>query len=682
MQRVFTLIIGDPKNLWKRYVVALCLILTTVFIGHSVHVSAIRQMESDAETINLSGRQRMLSQRILFQANAVRRGGNPSDILALSDSLDLFEESHKKLISMPDLPESLNDLYHSDPRFGLDGKVKRYIELGRSVTNEPRRNPRLDLALNSLEELGRRELLLKLDKAVKLFEDAANEKQDFLYYLQNIALASVILTLIIEGALIFIPAQRAVSQNLKGLEEANNALSVKTAELKQLSEKLAFEANHDPLTGLANRAKLMRELHTRMARYKEDGGVLCVMHLDLDRFKEVNDTLGHAVGDALLIEAAERMRINTRNGDLVARVGGDEFVVLCNFRKTDMPKDTQIFADAMIEAISQPFEIDGNTCEVGMSIGFAFANTDCKKPEQIIANSDVALYAAKNAGRGVAYAYDTVMRENLKLRQALMDDLDRAAGTDEFRPFFQPQIGLETGAITGFEALARWYHPERGIISPVDFIETAEETGMVASIDDRICQASLIALSKMRGMGFYTPRVSINVSSRTLRRKTYAFELANALELRGLAPSDIAIEVDANLFATKPDKEIVETIAHLKRHEIPVHVGGFGGSPIILSEFAKLGVTGIKLDRELVAGLHQDPTMLPFAEAIVGMASGLGLDTFAEGVETELQFNTLRAAGFVHAQGYGIASPMTQDALEDWITTYTGELFSEESRVA
>lgn len=408
LERIFAPLIGNPRGLWKRYILALGVIVVLVGGSHMIQHRAIAKTTFDAEIINVAGRQRMLSQRIMFLALQYQNAPAQSTLDGLDQAVSLFESSHDWIMNLEHLPPHITGFYAGRPGApGLDQNTRAYIDQGRIVINAAPDSDAATMATAYLVAEGQERLLKELDQAVRLLEADAKKHSTDLSQAARIVVIVAVALIILESFFIFIPAQLGVNSALNGLEERNREIAKQKAKLEETARELDFAAHHDSLTGLVNRKFLFDRLETSFQVGDLDSRRMCLMHVDLDLFKEVNDTHGHPAGDAVLVEVARRMKDKLRDRDLVARIGGDEFVVVADYRLSDGVEYAMRVADTLIAAISLPIEFGDKQLYVGASIGMAFATHETPTPDLLIARSDEALYEAKRAGRGTARCYDT-----------------------------------------------------------------------------------------------------------------------------------------------------------------------------------------------------------------------------------------------------------------------------------
>lgn len=439
------------------------------------------------------------------------------------------------------------------------------------------------------------------------------------------------------------------------------------AALKEAKDEIERRADTDMLTGLANRAKLARVLGETLRAGAEAGTATGLFHVDLDFFKEVNDTIGHAGGDLLLVHAAAALRSVAGPGDLAARHGGDEFVLI----RAGLSGEEELarLAGRLAEALARPLTIAGRTVRARSSIGAAASPAGDRDAEALLHRADVALYEAKRSGRGRFTLYTPALGRAQEERLGLVADLAEALASEAIGIVLQPQVCLARGAVTGFETLVRWQHPVRGLLSPAQFLPVAEETGRLREIDALAMSRGLDALARLRARGLPAPRVSLNVSARTLARPDYLDLLKWETERRDLAPSDVALEILESVLILDPRDPPAVTIRALKRAGYTVELDDFGTGHSGLAQLAMLDVDAVKIDRSFVRRIGEDGACEAIVRGIAALAREIGVGVIAEGVETRAQAAFLLGLGITTLQGYGLALPMSPEDLAAWLRT-------------
>ncbi|HLF41771.1 MAG TPA: EAL domain-containing protein, partial [Acidimicrobiia bacterium] len=431
---------------------------------------------------------------------------------------------------------------------------------------------------------------------------------------------------------------------------------------KRAEQLLAHQALHDPLTGLPNRTLLLDRLRQALARSERTDAAVGVLFLDLDRFKVVNDTLGHGAGDDLLVQVAARLRTAVRPMDTVARFGGDEFAVLCEGIAGEA--GARALADRIAAALGAPVAVGGRDVAVSASIGIALAGGDTQDPEAVLRDADAAMYRAKERGRDCQEVFDVAMRTRLLERLGTEEALRGALEQDEFRLHYQPEVSLRDGRITGVEALIRWQHPERGLIGPGDFLSVAEETGLIVPMGTWVLQE---ACRQVRAWRDANPTIGdvtvwVNLSTRQLAQPDVVDVVADVLERTGLDAACLGIEITESTFM---DVRMVGPVLQaLKKLGVCLAVDDFGTGFSSMNYLKEFPVDILKVDRSFVAGLGRDAGDSAIVAAVIGLAHSLGLQAIAEGVETYQHLAGLHGLGCDRAQGYYFSTPVPPEAME------------------
>ncbi|QFU14843.1 putative bifunctional diguanylate cyclase/phosphodiesterase [Microvirga thermotolerans] len=421
-------------------------------------------------------------------------------------------------------------------------------------------------------------------------------------------------------------------------------------ERRQAESQIAYMAHHDALTDLANRVLFREQMERALAQSGRSETQVAVLCLDLDRFKDVNDSLGHETGDALLKVVAHRLRSCVREEDVVARLGGDEFAVLQT--SVHEPHDCAVLAMRIVEALGAPYDIDGQEIVIGTSVGIALAAEGNPTPDQLLKHADLALYRAKSVGRGTFRFFEPEMDAQLQARRMLEVDLRKALANGEFELFYQPQVDIRRKAITGYEALLRWRHPERGIVSPAEFIPVAEDIGLISPLGEWVVHEACREAS-----GWPAPlKVAVNLSPVQFRNRNLVQCVKQALEESGLCPSRLELEITESVLLQDNDTTLA-TLHQLRKLGLRIAMDDFGTGYSSLSYLRSFPFDKIKIDQSFVQGLSSRADCLAIVQSIAGLGASLGMSTVAEGVETEDQLVQLRAAGCTEAQGYYFGRP-------------------------
>jgi diguanylate cyclase (GGDEF)-like protein len=420
-------------------------------------------------------------------------------------------------------------------------------------------------------------------------------------------------------------------------------------ERRKSDAKIAHMALHDALTNLPNRLFFLEQMKNRLAHLSRDQkfAVLC---LDLDRFKTVNDTLGHSFGDKLLQQVAERMTGCLREGDTIARLGGDEFAILQGSIK--QPNDAIVLAARLFEVASAPFDLDGHQVVIGVSIGIAIAPTDAVDPDQLLKNADLALYRAKMDDRGTYCFFEAGMDALLQARRALELDLRKALVNREFELYYQPLVNLEKEEITGFEALIRWNHPVRGLVAPIEFIPLAEETALIVPIGEWVLRQACAEAVKWPG----EISVAVNLSPAQFRMRNLSQMVMSALAQSGLPPQRLELEITESVLLLDSESTL-EILHQLRNLGVRISMDDFGTGYSSLSYLRKFPFNKIKIDRSFVHDLASNKDSKAIIRAVTVMGRTLGMTTTGEGVETREELEYLKREGCTEAQGYFFSKP-------------------------
>jgi diguanylate cyclase (GGDEF)-like protein len=416
-------------------------------------------------------------------------------------------------------------------------------------------------------------------------------------------------------------------------------------ERRQAEAKIMHMARHDALTNLPNRVLFQDKMQQALAR----GDELAVMFLDLDRFKSVNDSLGHWVGDALLCAVTERLQRVVPGAETVARLGGDEFAIV---QTNARPSDTSELAARIIDALVEPFDVHGHQLVIGTSIGIAMAPADGNEPDQLLRNADMALYRAKADGRGNYHFFQSEMDAQMQDRRKLELDLRKALLAEQFELYYQPLIEVKTGTVSGFEALLRWNHPERGMVPPDQFIPVAEEIGLIVPLGDWVLkQACRDAATWPADLS-----IAVNLSPVQFRNPTLALSVVSALGQSGLAASRLELEITETVLL-QDDRAVLDALHQFRDLGVRICMDDFGTGYSSLSYLRSFPFDKIKIDRSFIRELGKKDDCVVIIRAVLGLGLSLGMITTAEGVETEEQLDILRAEGCMQVQGYLFSRP-------------------------
>lgn len=434
---------------------------------------------------------------------------------------------------------------------------------------------------------------------------------------------------------------------------------------KQIEERLSYQANHDPLTRLPNRTLFHERLSRALARAHRNQTLVALLFIDLDRFKQVNDTLGHLAGDQLLQVTAERLTNCTRQGDTVARLAGDEFTVI--LEDIQDPRDAAVVAHKILHVLADPFDLGGNEAHISSSIGVALYPVDAGDAQELIRLADTAMYRAKNLGRNGCQFHSEAVNAQAFERLALENALRLALENREFRLFYQPIFDLRTGKVAAVEALLRWRHPEVGLVVPTQFLALADETGLVLPIGRWVLDHACRDVKGLRdgvqpGLGLH-----VNLSTRQLRQLDLIESVASALEGSGLPPDALVVEVPETSVVDKGHESTAQIFARLAALGVGVAIDEFGSGYSSFSFMRRLPANSLKVAQSFVRNVANTTDDAEIVTAVVAVARGLHMAVIAPGVETEEQLAFLANFGCELAQGFLLARPMPLDELREFL---------------
>ncbi|MBL8020472.1 MAG: EAL domain-containing protein [Leptospirales bacterium] len=430
-------------------------------------------------------------------------------------------------------------------------------------------------------------------------------------------------------------------------------------------DELVHAAFHDPLTGLPNRSLFMNSLDRLITLSRPGAPMFAVMFLDLDRFKVVNDGLGHLAGDLLLVEIASRLRAIVPPDCMVARLGGDEFTVLVETVASE--REVVLIAERILSEIKAPVLIESHEVFTTVSIGVAFSNEGYVRPEEMIRDADTAMYQAKRSGKSHFKLFQSSMRENAVSLMRNESDLRRALAREELAIHYQPVVDGATRTVMGFEALVRWQHPTRGFVPPLEFITLAEETGLIVPLGEWVLRRACETAARLNHNG-HPIYMSVNLSSLQLRQSALVKIVSDALADSGVSPDLLYLELTETALMDSDDRAIA-ILRGLRDMGISLSIDDFGTGYSSLSYLKRFPVNGLKIDRSFVKEIPQERSTCEITRVIIAMSRILGLRVVAEGVETRSQLEFLLAEGCESIQGYFFSRPVPEDTLEACIAS-------------
>jgi diguanylate cyclase (GGDEF)-like protein/PAS domain S-box-containing protein len=451
-----------------------------------------------------------------------------------------------------------------------------------------------------------------------------------------------------------------------GGRPATQILTRDITERRRAEEQLLHDAFHDSLTGLPNRALFMDHLRLAVNHCRRRRGYLfAVLFIDVDRFKVINDSLGHMVGDELLIAIARRLEICLRDGDTIARLGGDEFTILLDGIKDY--SDAQRVAERVQEVLEQPFALAGRELFVTASVGIKYSGGGDEQPEDLLRDADTAMYCAKALGKARSQVFDEKMHMRALTLLEIESDLRRAIEREEFEVHYQPIVSLGSGKICGFEALVRWSHPERGLISPNDFIPIAEETGLVIQIDRWVLKQACMQMRRWQEAFPVTRqmKISVNLSCRQFMQPTIVEQALETLRETGLDPRSLKLEITESVMMERGDYAM-SVLERLSKAGIELSLDDFGTGYSSLSYIHHFPVSALKIDQSFIKRISGAQNG-EIVRAVVALARNLGMEVVAEGIETVAQLDQLKALGCEQGQGYYFSEPVDGESATELI---------------
>ena len=465
--------------------------------------------------------------------------------------------------------------------------------------------------------------------------------------------------------------ERRVYQRTNELKAVVRKLRQEINERQRVQQQLVHDALHDNLTGLPNRALLIERIEFTIAHAKRNRGYQYgLLFIDLDRFKVINDSLGHLFGDQLLITVATLLQRCVRGNDIVARLGGDEFVILLDGIKN--LQDATSIGDRIQQELRSPIEISGQGIFTSASIGIVFGSQEYTKAADIMRDADIAMYRAKDKGKACYAVFDQTMYDETLRLVELENNLRYALERNEFIMCYQPIMSLDRNCLVGFEALIRWQHPKRGLISPIEFIPIAEDTGLILEIGTWLLREACQQLKTWREKFDFIPnmrslKMSINLASQQLQEASFIAKLDQILLETGLKGEFLRLEITESALI-EPGGTIQDTLREIRNRNIKLSIDDFGTGYSSLSYLRRFPIDNLKIDRSFIEQMNFDSENFEIVRLIITLAKTLGMDTISEGVETPQQLNQLKALGCEFAQGFFFSRPLTADAVESMLT--------------
>jgi len=473
-----------------------------------------------------------------------------------------------------------------------------------------------------------------------------------------------------DGSIIDISLSITLLYDSKGDINGGMGIFTDITERKQAEEMIKYMAYHDSLTQLPNRNLFNERLKQALADAERNKTNVAVLFIDLDRFKVINDSLGHAFGDLLLKSVSRRLQGCLRDHDTIARQGGDEFTVILHDCTEESAKNV---AERMINELANPFVLNNHEVTISPSIGISLYPSDGTNPDTLIRNADRAMYQAKDHGKNNYQFYEKDMEAQYTKRLKLENDLRKALARKEFVLYYQPQVDIHSHEVIGVEALIRWNHPENGFISPAEFIPLAEETGLIVPIGEWVLYTACLQNKAWQDAGYTPMRMSVNLSARQFRQTDIDVLVDRVLKETGLDPKYLDLEITENMSMFDVDMT-TETLQKLKRLGVNISIDDFGTGYSSLNYLKRFPIDSLKIDQSFVHDIHSDTDDAAIVKAILAMAHSLDLKVVAEGVETERQLSFLKEQKCDQAQGYFFNRPLSPEHLESMLTKQGAEV--------
>lgn len=652
------------------YWLALLIIAAMVMASFVLLQQMMAAQQHNENLQNIVSTQKALSQRIVFLAGATgaaSRDKQPALVAALKQATAEFETNYDLLLDQTGAdpmsqarfdPKSIENVLFAKPfhldyfSVGLIANGKRLIssfESKLAISGDGYKGGAERVNLDASVANATLSGYAALGQRISAYADARSEQ---LLDLHRTLFFATIGVIVLVALFIFRPMSKAILRKTHELVDARNSM--------------AFIAVHDGLTGLHNRTFLTDHFDTLIKGAHRRRERLAVIQLDLDRFKQINDTLGHAAGDYVLVVTAQRMRDSCRASDLCARLGGDEFVMILN--GAGGTEDINMLARRILEQINEPITFQGTTILPGASAGIAVYPIDADNAEDLLVHADLALYSAKKLGGGNFSFFSEELRRELDYRKQLEHDIRTAIANKTFEVYFQPQVSLTSGKISGIEALVRWKHADRGMISPGEFIPVAEKCGFMPEIGRIVISKAINEAAEWNRAGIDFGRLAVNVSGTELREPDFDKFLFETLERAGLAPQKLSLEIVESVILDDEKTGIAAKLRHIRAAGVHLELDDFGTGYASLSHVNPNEIDRLKIDRRFVQNINENGDNSKIVRAITELARGLGISIVAEGAETEAELDSLMAIGCDQVQGYSIAFPMPQDKAREWLT--------------
>ncbi|MFQ3265400.1 MAG: diguanylate cyclase (GGDEF)-like protein [Colwellia sp.] len=628
-----------------RYLLAVFLLATLATASWFWLSKIISQQGQDAQVINIAGQQRMLSQRIALLSNRTDQAA-AIDVVnkLLKDAVTTFASNHDKLTNLKNISEETKSLYLG--KIKLDERSQTLINI---VNSFVKGFTSREFLVEGIDELNTDRLLYDLNLVVNILEIDAQKRVDLLYQIETWLWVLTLILLILIVLFIFEPMKRLITRQFSDLE---------------------LVAHYDLLTNLPNRVLLIEHLNQAMKHCQRRNQSLAIAFMDLDGFKAINDNYGHNVGDQLLVEVAKRMQQTLREGDTLARIGGDEFIaVMVDLENIE---DSESVLKRLLKAASAPVYLGGAVMQVSASIGVSLYPQDHVDADLLMRHADLAMYVAKQAGKNRYHFFDTAQDNANKTQKKIIGDIRSALDKCEFVLHYQPKVNMHTGEVIGAEALIRWQHPVLGLVPPLEFLPAIENHTISLELGEWVINTVLSQINQWRSIGLNLA-ISVNISAYQLQQVNFTTRLADLLAAHSEVPPHF---LELEILETSALHDISQVSAIMNAcHKLGIRfaLDDFGTGYSSLTYLKRLPAHLIKIDQSFVRDMLEDDDDLAIVEGVVGLAKAFRRDVIAEGVETIAHGVALLQLGCELAQGYGIARPMPSSNIPEWVSNWQAD---------
>ncbi|QPC86875.1 EAL domain-containing protein [Mesorhizobium sp. NBSH29] len=653
------------------YWVALAIIAAMALASYLLLQQMLATQQGDQSILALAHAQRALSQRVVFLALTTDDAvftKKPGLLNSLKEVTTEFETNYKLLLEKATSAGEAGDVATMSPFDAvlysrphhldyftnmLAANAWRFIAAVHTElsVSGPTNGYLASRESARLDETTARATLAGYTALSDLMRDQSNARLETMLKLHKLLFLATLGIIVMVALFIFRPMANVILRRTHELVDARNSM--------------AFIAVHDGLTGLHNRAFVTDHFDTLIKGANRREERLAVIQIDLDRFKQINDTMGHAAGDMVLVVTAQRMREACRASDLCARLGGDEFLLVLSDVGTS--EDINGLTKRILAAVNQPIAYQGATINPGASAGIAVYPVDADNSADLMVHADLALYAAKKMGGSSFSFFSDELRQELENRRRLENDIKAAIAHENFSVYFQPQVSLSDSKIIGVEALARWHHAERGMISPGDFIPVAEQAGLMAQIGRIVVRKAILEAGAWHREDINFGRLAVNVSGAELRENDFAQFLFATLDEAELPADKLSLEIVESVILDDEKTGIAAKLRMFRIAGINLELDDFGTGYASLSHVNPNEIDRLKIDRRFVKNINNNSDNSKIVRAITELARGLGIAIIAEGAETEEELASLMALGCSEVQGYSIAFPMPDGEARDWL---------------